>query len=39
MESIYEYVSNNPASACASTREPADEVPHESVDDYINTLR
>ena len=39
MESIYEYVSNHPPSACAATLEPADEVPYESVDDYINTLR
>ena len=32
-------MSNNPASARAASLEPADEVPYESVDDYINTLR
>ena len=36
MESIYEYVVNT---SSAASLEPADEVPYERIDDYVNTLR
>ena len=36
MESIYEYVTSTRSAAAL---EPAGEVPHERVDDYVNTMR